>query len=313
MGHPRLLRLLAATACLLFVPVQPASATRTTVDGGAIFTLSGYCSPNAVGTTDCDPRTLPNSLTITIGGTTYDSFWVNSNGVVSLESIESHLGTQDSSPPTGPTFTSLADFGSTPVFSPAFADGPGYQDFSNGDQFDGNFVADTALTANGFTVNWYECGSPLFCGPRTVALLSTATFSLDDFNNSTGLSFAVAQHSQLGSGVGTPQEQFDSGLAFLLSDLPVYTMTLNVLAGGGFQVDYIYNDDAAQLTGLYGFNLPTGQFETTGQFANQTFVFNSAGQLIEGVPEPSTWMSLLLGFGLAGFTLRRQRRLQVPA
>jgi hypothetical protein len=285
------------------------------VDGGATFTLGGYCSPNAVGTADCDPIALPNSLTITIGGTTYDSFWVNSNGTVSLESIESHLSTQDSFPPTGPTFTSLTQFGSTPVFSPSFADGPGFQDFANGEEFDGNYVADTALTSDGFTVDWYACGSPLSCGPLTDNLLSTATFNLDDFNNFTGLSFAVAQFSLLDPNVASPEDQFNSGLAVLLNgDRPVYTMTLSVLTGGaGFQVDYSYNDDATGDTGLYGFNLPTGSFEATGPLQDRTFVFNSVGQLINGVPEPSTWMSLLLGFGLAGFALRRSQRLQVQA
>jgi hypothetical protein len=281
------------------------------VDGGAIFTLGGYCSPNAVGTSDCNPTLLPSS--VTVGGTTYNSFWVNSNGTVSLASIGSHLSTQNSSPPTGPTFTSLTQFGSTPVFSPSFVDGPGFQDFANGNQFDGIYVADTALTTNGFTVNWYQCGSPLFCGPRTVNLLSTATFDLSDYNNFTGVSFTVAQLSQLGPNVGTPQQQFDSGLAFILGNLPVYTMTFGGLPGGGFQVDYTYNPAATGTIGLYGFNLPTAQFENTGPLQDRTFVFNSVGALVSGVPEPSTWMSMLLGFGLVGLALRGNRRLRAPA
>jgi PEP-CTERM motif len=304
-------RILSTAALIALLPIQPVSATRTAVDGGAIFTLGGYCSPNSVGTPDCSGTNLP--VAITLGGTTYNSFWVNSNGTVSLQSIGSFLATQNSSPPTGPTLTSLTSYGSIPVFSPSFADGPGFQDFANGSQYDGNYVADTTLTANGFSVNWYSCGSPLFCGPRTVNLLSTATFSQTDFNNSTGLSFAVAQHSQLPPGTGTDQDNFNSGRSFLLSNLPVYSMTLTSLSGG-FQVDYSYNPDATGSIGLYGFNLPTAQFENTGPLTNRTFVFNSVGSLISGVPEPSTWMSMLLGFGLVGFTLRRKRRLiQAPA
>ena len=205
MRHIRLLRLLSAAALVALIPIQPVSATRTAVDGGAIFTLGGYCSPNAVGTADCNGNSLP--VAITLGGTTYNSFWVNSNGTVSLQSIGSFLATQNSSPPTAPTLTSLTGYGSIPVFSPSFADGPGFQDFANGNQYDGNYVADTTLTANGFTVNWYACGSPLFCGPRTVNLLSTATFSQTDFDNFTGLSFTVAQQSQLPPGTGTGQEE----------------------------------------------------------------------------------------------------------
>ena len=310
MRHSRLLRILSAAACIALYPAQPATAGRTVVDGGAIFSLSGYCSPNAVGTVDCNGNNLP--IAITLGGTTYNSFWVNSNGTVSLASIESFLSTQNSSPPTGPTLTSLTGYGSIPVFSPSFADGPGFQDFANGDQYDGNYIADTTLTADGFTVNWYECGSPLFCGPRTVDLLSTATFSQTDFDNFTGLSFTVAQQSQLPPGTGTDEENFESGRLFLLSDLPVYTMSLTGLADG-FQVDYSYNPDATGDIGLYGFNLPTAQFEDTGPLQDRTFIFNSVGALVSGVPEPSTWMSLLLGFGLAGFALRRRRRLQAPA
>jgi hypothetical protein len=252
-------------------------------------------------------------MAITLGGTTYNSFWVNSNGTVSLASIDSFLATQNSSPPTAPSLTSLTGYGSIPVFSPSFADGPGFQDFANGDQFDGNYVADTTLTAAGFTVDWYSCGSPLFCGPRTADLLSTATFSQTDFDNFAGLSFTVAQQSQLPPGTGTDEENFQSGLAFLLSDLPVYSMTLTGLADG-FQVDYSYNPDATGAIGQYGFNLPTAQFENTGPLTDRTFLFDSAGALVSDVPEPSTWMSMLLGFGLVGFALRRKRRVvQTPA
>src|SRR4051794_11884210 len=116
MRHIRLLRVLSAAALVALIPTQPASATRTAVDGGAIFTLGGYCSPNAVGAPDCSGANLP--IAITLGGTTYNSFWVNSNGTVSLESIESFLATQNSVPPTGPTLTSLTGYGSIPVFSP---------------------------------------------------------------------------------------------------------------------------------------------------------------------------------------------------
>ena len=47
--------------------------------------LSGYCSPNTAGTADCAPYTLP--VPIDLGGTTYNQFWVNSNGTVSFQSM----------------------------------------------------------------------------------------------------------------------------------------------------------------------------------------------------------------------------------
>src|SRR4051812_20712692 len=97
----RVLSLFTAAACIAAVS-QPATATRTAVDGGTLMSIGGYCSPNAVGTPDCDPRSLPSA--ITIAGTSYSSFWVSSDGVVSFESIAAHLATQDSVPTTGPTF-----------------------------------------------------------------------------------------------------------------------------------------------------------------------------------------------------------------
>jgi hypothetical protein len=312
MLHTRVLSLLSAATLFAMLPVQPASAGRGTVDGGVLLTLSGYCSPNSAGTADCAPHSLPTA--ITIGGVTYNSFWVNSNGTASFGSIESHLKSQNSDPPLSPSYTSLSEFGSTPVFSPNFSDGPGYFNFVGGGDYDGSFVSDTTLTADGFSVSWYTCGGTLSCGPHTSDLLAGATFSQSDYDAFKGLSFTIAQLSTLGPGVGTGEEQFNSGLAFLLANpQSIYTMTLEILAGGGFQVDYIYNDPATGEDHPSGFSFPGTLVENPGPLTNRTYVFNAAGALINGVPEPSTWLSLLLGFGVAGFALRRRRRLQVPA
>ncbi len=297
-----LLRSLLAASCIALYPATPANARRTVVDGGSIMTLSGYCSPETATNGPCTPYTLPTALQI--GGTTYDQFWVNSNGSVSLGNIESFLAAYDVEPPP-PGNGSLSQYGSIPVFSPNFSDGAGYFDFT-AQHFDGSFIADTTLTASGFSVNWYTCGSPLFCGTRTVNLITGATFSQTDFDNFTGLSFALAQQSQLPAGTGTDLENFLSGQQFLIAlgnTAPVYNMTLTTLANG-FQVDYNYNAAADATFGFYGYNLPTGTFETFFELNNRTFVFTSTN----GVPEPSTWMSMLLGFGVAGFALRRKRR-----
>jgi len=301
-----LLRSLLAASCIALYPATPATAGRTVVDGGSIMTLSGYCSPETATNNPCAPYALPTALQI--GGTTYNQFWVNSNGSVSLGNIESFMAQYDVEPPPPPN-GSLSQYGSIPVFSPNFADGAGYFDFT-AQHYDGSFIADTTLTATGFAVNWYTCGSPLFCGTRTVNLISGATFSQTDFDNSAGLSFALAQQSQLPGGTGTDLENFLSGQQFLIalgSNAPVYSMTLTTLASG-FQVDYNYNPAADAMFGFYGYNLPTGTFETFFELNNRTFVFDSNGAITNGVPEPSTWMSMLLGFGLAGFALRRKRR-----
>jgi hypothetical protein len=307
MRHSGLRYVLSAAALIALLSSQPTQARRTVVDGGSTMTLSGYCSPETATNTPCTPYTLP--IAIQLGGTTYNSFWVNSNGSVSFQSIESFLAPYNVEPPP-PANGSLLQYGSIPVFSPNFMDGAGYFDFTT-QNYDGELIADTTLTANGFAVNWYMCGSPLFCGSRTVTLLSTATFSQTDFDNFTGLSFAVAQHSQLPPGTGTDLENFLSGQQFLIAQANnshVFTMTLAGLASG-FQVDYTHNDAAAgPWGGVYGFNLPTAQLDTFGLLQNRTFVFDSNGALVTGVPEPTTWISMLLGFGLAGFVLRRTRR-----
>jgi hypothetical protein len=38
-----------------------------------------------------------------------------------------------------------------------------------------------------------------------------------------------------------------------------------------------------------------------------TFDFNTGVLSFNGVPEPKTWMSMILGFGLLGAALRRRR------
>jgi hypothetical protein len=241
---------------------------------------------------------------------------VNSNGTVSFASIESFLAPQNTFP-SPPPQGSLTDYSPTPIFSPAFADGQGYFDFTTSN-YDGNYVAQTTLTASGFNVDWFFCSDPLACGPLTVDLITNATFSQQSFDDF-GLSFIVAESSQLGDPNATNEQNFVSGRQFLLdsypSTLPVYSMALTSL-GSGFQVDYTYNSAAIGDFGDYGFNLPGAQLENFGPFQDRTFIFDSAGALIDGVPEPSTWMSMLLGFGLAGLALRRQRRqrrLQAPA
>src|SRR4249919_2595326 len=307
MRHSRVLRILSAAVCIALYPTQPASAGRTVVDGGSIMTLSGYCSPESANSAGCSPYTLPTSIQLV--GNTYNSFWVNSNGSVSLQSIEAFLGPQNVDPPIAPQ-GSLFDYGSIPIFSPNFADGRGYFDFTT-QNYDGNFIAQTALTATGFTVDWFACTDPLACGPLTVNLATGLAFDQNEVGNF-GLVDALISRSTLNDPSATDLENFLSGQQNLISQAngsPVFTMTLTGLASG-FQVDYAYNSGASALFGAYGFNLPTAQLETFGPLHDQSFVFNSTGALVTEVPEPSTWMSMLLGFGLVGVALRRRRRLR---
>jgi hypothetical protein len=311
----RILGAFAAVALVGLLPASPASAGRTVIDSGLNIPLSGYCSPNTANTSDCFTYPLPSGG-IQIGGTTYNSFYVNSNGTVSFQSIESFLAPENSATPP-PPLTSLGDYGSIPIFSPNFVDGQGFIPINPSDGFDGAFVADTSTSSSGFTVSWFSCDDPLHCGQVTVDLLTAAVFDptqVGDF----GLVDTLINNPSTFDPTASDQANFDAGrLALLgLADaFPIYTMTLTDLASG-FQVDYTYNAGALGQTGTYGFNLPTAQFATTGPLTNQTFLFDSNGQLvtsIASVPEPSTWMTMLLGFALAGFGLRRKRRLQAIA
>ena len=66
----------------------------------------------------------------------------------------------------------------------------------------------------------------------------------------------------------------------------------------------------------YGFNLwPRYGEGVTGNNQISDFAPNNALLTVNGVvPEPATWMTMLLGFGLAGAALRfRRRRDRVPA
>jgi len=66
----------------------------------------------------------------------------------------------------------------------------------------------------------------------------------------------------------------------------------------------------------YGFNLwPRYGAGVTGNDQISDFAPNNALLTVNGVvPEPTTWMTMLLGFGLAGAAIRfRQRRDRVPA
>jgi hypothetical protein len=305
-----LLRTVSVATCIALYPASPATAGRTVVDGGSIMTLSGYCSPETATNTACTPYTLP--IALQIGGTTYNSFFVNSNGSVTFQSIESFLAPYNVEPPPPPN-GSLFQYGAIPAFSPFFADGAGYFDFTT-QNYDGSLVAQTALTATGFTVDWFFCGSPLGCGPETVILATNATFNQAQVGTF-GLVDALISRSTLNDPNATDLENFLSGQQALIAEAtnaPVFTMTLAGLASG-FQVDYTYNAGADALFGPYGFNLPNAQFETFFELNNRTFLFDSNGALANAVPEPATWVSMLLGFGLAGFVLRRRRRSQALA
>jgi hypothetical protein len=324
MRFHRLCSIFALVALSWALSATPATARRTVIDASYIMGLSGYCSPGAAALDGCPAQTLP--FTLAIGGQTYNSYWVNSNGTLSLGSIEAELAAQSTYidpnvPNTGPSgpvytgpapYTSLSSY-SVPIFSPNFVDGPGYaSDFFPPFEFDGTFVSQTTATPTSLSIIWYTCQSPLTCGQTTI----------DYISNSPGDQFLEDQIMSAGfTALGCPCNPYPGDAAVRAAGVQVlaagYTaqifgLTLTQL-GGGFVLDYSYGSAWAGTTGTYGFNLPTSFFEMTGPLTNQRFVFDANGNLASGVPEPATWAMMLLGFGLAGFALRRQRRVVAGA
>lgn len=262
--------------------VQPASARRTVYDTWGEFGLGGYCSPDTVEPPDCAPYAMPFS--IEIDGTTYDSFYVNSNGTLSFGSIASFLARENSysgNSYTGPPpQTSLSAYG-VPIFSPNFADGPGYLNDFGFTGYDGNFYPIVSIGRDTVTVRWSQCdGYPLSCGLFSYNLVASATYNPADL----GAGGDDLQGIIMANGCFpcTPEQQFASGQQamenWIMNHEPIYTMTLTVLANG-FRVDYSYNAAATGKTGVYGFNLPSGLEQTRGPLENRSYVFNPVGHL----------------------------------
>lgn len=68
--------------------------------------------------------------------------------------------------------------------------------------------------------------------------------------------------------------------------------------------------------GIVLFTFPAGSFASDGTFLADAHASAGSGTLVvsevsSGVPEPSTWATMLFGFGLTGLALRRRRRPQL--
>jgi hypothetical protein len=202
---------------------------------------------------DCAAQQL--GFKLQLANQTYDSFYINSNGVLSLGSIEAQLLSSISDPSE-----SLGEY-SVPVFSPWFRDG-----FGSSQNYDGFFVSQVvSSTSDMLKVAFFECSDSTRCGLESVR-----------------------------RGLG--------------QNPPSFYVTLARLDGGGFSLNYMYDEPLLGTVGTYGFNLPsTGLLETTGPLQNRNFTFDGSGQLLAAaVPEPATWLSMLLGFGVIGTAMRRR-------
>ncbi len=318
MKFSKILAFVAATLGASLIFAQPAQAGRTVIDSPGSLIVSGYCSPQvAASAPGCAPVALPFS--VTVGGNTFNSVFVNSNGTLSFNSIAPQLALQNSfsgDPPssanyTGPApATSLSAYAG-PIFSPYFSDGPGYvPQFTFPQGFDGNLASSQLLTGNSLTVNFFACTNTINCGTETIRLFTNAVF---DPSGISALTQVIMNYNP--GATDFDLANFEVGRANALnqfnSQLNIYTM---ILAGtsDGFTVDYRYNPAATGDIGTSGFNLAGGLNETTAPLADRSFRFVD-GQLVTGaVPEPSTWAMMLLGFGAVGVALRRRKAGRQP-
>lgn len=309
MRWSRVVRFFASLAIVVTAfAAQPAAARRTVFDTqGYLGVGSTYCSPN-----ECNGFSTPFS--VQIGGTSYNNFYANSNGTLSFGSIFSSLALETPSTPDPnfigpPPVTDLSTYG-VPIFSPNFLDGPGFDSPDTGllGIFDGNFVAQTSIGANSFTTSWYPCITPQGCGLDTVDVVLSTPFDPNlalrpAYDN--WVSFLMS-YANVSSCPCTDQQLFASGqqnyVDLIRNIFPIYTMTLTNMSNG-FQVDFSYNQGSTGQIGSYGYSLPTGSFQTAGPLSNQSFFFAS----VPAVPEPVTWMMMLLGFASIGIALRRKR------
>lgn len=296
---------------------EPAVAGRTVIDGGIGVTLTGYCSPveAAVVAGGCSSVTLPFS--VVIGADTYNSVYVNSNGTLSFNSIAAQLALQnsftgsvaDAASYTGPPpADSLGDY-AAPIFSPNFVDGPGYGLINFGGPsagYDGTFASSQSIVGNSLTVSFFTCTTTVDCGSPSIDAIANAVFDPSGF----GLTQLIREdYSPDPSDFS--EANFELGranaLAVLSATLNIYTITLTGLSDG-FMVAFTYSPSALGDIGTSGFNLPGGLAETTAPLTNRSFLFDGTGQPVTGaVPEPSTWMAMLLGFAAIGAALRRRK------
>ena len=303
----RLLKImpLATILGVAALTAEPALAGRTVIDGGISATLSGYCSPveAAVVIGGCAPISLP--FGVLLGAQTYNSVYVNSNGTLSFNSIAPQLALQNSFPGPAPA-TSLGAY-APPIFSPNFVDGPGYAIVNFGGPspgYDGTFASTQTLSGNSLIVSFFLCTTTVTCGPATINAITNAVYDPFGFGLTqliiTQYSPNVAELSEANFQLGRA-----NALAQLNASLAIYTITLTGLSDG-FSVAFTYSPGALGDIGRSGSNLLDGLSETNAPLANTSFRFTN-GQTVAGVPEPSTWITMLLGFAAIGAALRRRK------
>lgn len=270
-------------ASLFLIAAYPAEARVTVVDGGTERTIGGYCTPGTPVASDCMAQALP--FTITLGGANYDSFILNGNGTLTLGNAGIDWSTVSNTPPN------LAAY-AMPVFSPQNDNSIAYKtivnmtDGTTSSEADTKWAASVTTGPGTLTAYWFPCGTAIFCGRDSLP-------------------------AELYDGFGLTHDQVVERQSW-----GMFGLTLTDLGAGSFELSYFYypvytagpNYTEQLVTdpqGTYGFNVPGGpSLQQTGSLVNRSWIFDSVG--VRAVPEPGTWLMMVLGFLGLGVAMKRR-------
>ncbi len=180
--------------------------------------------------------------------------------------------------------------------------------FSNTGSVFTNFTGDRTVgftfnTANNISVTelgWFAVSGALNASHRVgiwslAGTLLGSTTVMPGVAGVTGFRFASVSPISLNAG-----QQYFIGGTDLGSDGDNYrTGVSNLVMGNGIT----FLGSAVALNDP-GFAFPSTVAANTGGRFGPNFVYN----LTSAVPEPSTWMMMVFGFGIAGFAMRSRRR-----
>jgi hypothetical protein len=274
------------------VDVTSGISGTVTIGGTSISTTSFAASPKC-NSGDCLNQSSNNTATTTgtLSGTTSvaSGNLVNFAGVgagsINFSTSVSNTNTQivNGSGVTTGFANSAFVVGSATAASNVYSVAYDYLNFANP-----SFSTGSTVTSSSLNFGTLALGS----GP---ALLNFTLANIGNINTA-GLSLTSISRSTNNSQLSSNITTFSNGLNAGSSN--TYSMTFDPLAVGA-------------VSDIFTFNFI--DFAPAGSVGARTYQLNLAvsGDVFDPVPEPATWMTMLLGFGLVG-SIARRRALRQP-